>query len=99
MNQHRKSAHAVCRLRQSTRIRLMRDVRVHRNSIHSFGLEHTNCRIDRIRPKIRDYNSVVAKPPRAGESNMTGTAGDDRKGQSTAIVCHGSISSKIRGRS
>jgi hypothetical protein len=99
MNQYRKSAHAVCGLRQGTRIRLTRDVRGHRNSIHSFGLEGTNCQIDRIRPKVRNQNSVVAKPPRTGESNMTGTAGDDRKGQSTAIVCHGSISSKIRGRS
>jgi hypothetical protein len=38
---------------------------------------------------------VVAKPPCTGESNMTGTAGNDHKGQCTAIVCHGSIFSKI----
>jgi hypothetical protein len=27
---------------------------------------------------------------------LPGTAGDDRKGQSTAIVCHGSISSNCK---
>jgi hypothetical protein len=54
MNQNRKSAHGVCGLRQGTRICLTRDVRGHRNSIHSFGLEHAHCQIDRIRPKIRN---------------------------------------------
>ncbi|MFP3560200.1 hypothetical protein SB861_57910, partial [Paraburkholderia sp. SIMBA_049] len=52
MNQYRKSAHAVCGLRQIIRVCPACDVRGHRKSIHSFGLKRTDCRSDRIRLKI-----------------------------------------------